>query len=127
MKSGTASKWAAIGFALVGLATASAPAATSEQVRFEISRPFRVGSRGFAAGVIAVHSISAYTPRTSILEIWVNGECLGMMTALRSVSEEPPTRTEALFRSDVDGRLEMTGFRMTGRPTGTTYRFAETK
>jgi hypothetical protein len=82
-----------------------------------------VGSRGFEAGVIAVHSISLYTPSTALLEVWVNGECLGMVTAHRSVSEEPARRTQALFHRDDDGRLEMIGFQVTGRPSGTTYRF----
>jgi hypothetical protein len=114
---------------LVGLtlaASSSGPAAATEtQIRFKVPEPFRVGSRAFDAGVVTVHSISAFTPDTSILEVWVDGDCLGMLTARRSVPEVPPTRTEALFRRGGDGRLEMVGFQLTGRPTGTTYRFRE--
>lgn len=107
----------------------AAPAIRAQgvQVRFDVPEPFRVGSHEFASGTITVHSVSAYSPTTSILEVWVNGGCLGMMTAHRSVSEEPPGRNEALFRRDDDGRLVMIGYRMTGRPTGTTYRFEETQ
>ena len=114
------------GLVLAALSFGPATAASDTQIRFNVPQPFRVGNRVFDAGVIIVRSIAALTPSTSILEVWVNGNCLGMLTARRSVPEEPPARTEALFRRDDDGRLEMVGFRLTGRPTGTTYRFPET-
>jgi hypothetical protein len=101
----------------------SAEAADEPQIRFQILRPFSVGGHGFDAGVISVHSISSYTPTTAILEVWVNGECLGLMTAHRSSPEGPTARTEALFHRGDDGRLEMLGFQVTGKPNGTTYRF----
>lgn len=115
--------WVFLGMALAALGAPQAPAATDQPVRFEVPGPFRVGSQGFEAGVIWVHNISAYTPTTSLLEVWVNGECLGLLPAHRTVSEVAPLRTEALFHRDEDGRLEMIGFQMTGRPNGTTYRF----
>jgi hypothetical protein len=108
-------------------ATLLAPSAWAgeAQIRFEVPEPFRVGLHTYAAGVIAVHRVMSYNPTTSLLEVWVNGTCLGVMTALRSVSEEPPRRNEALFRRDDDGRLVMVGYRITGRPTGTTFRFLD--
>lgn len=130
MKSGIASRCArrvVLGLVLGALATRPASAASEMRVRFDVPQPFRLGNHVYDSGVIAVHHVSAYTPRTSILEVWVNGNCLGMMAARRSVSEEPPLHTEALFRRDDDGRLEMVGFRVTGLPTGTTYRFPETR
>jgi len=127
MKSRTATRWATLAFILIGLTVRSAVAAPGPQVRFEMARPFRVGNHGFEGGMISVHSIFAYTPSISILEVWVNGECLGMMTAQRSVSAELPILTEATFQRDDDGRLEMTGFRMAGRSSGTTYRFPATR
>jgi hypothetical protein len=111
--------------ALAAVLGAPAAWAGDTQVRFEVPEPFRVGTHTYAAGVIAVHSIMSYTPSTSLLEVWVNGDCLGMMTANRSISEVPPNRTEALFRRDGDGRLVMVGYRLTGRPTGTTFRFQD--
>jgi len=128
MKSGSASMSVGVivGLALAALISGSAVAATATQVRFNVPQPFRVGSRVFDAGIVTVRTVSAFTPMTSILEVWVDGDCLGMVAARRSVPEQPPTRTEALFRRDDDGRLEMVGLQLTGRPTGTTYRFPET-
>ena len=130
MKSRTASMqagWVIAGLVLVALTLGPVAAASETQVRFEVPQPFRVGSHVYDAGVIALHNVTAYTPSISILEVWVNGECLGMITARRGGSEELPLRTEALFRRDDDGRLEMVGFRVTGHPTGTNYRFPETR
>lgn len=112
-------------FALAAALAAPAARAQDVQVRFDVPEPFRVGTHSFSSGTITVHNVSLFNPTTSILEVWVNGDCLGMMTARRSVSEEPPRRNEALFRRDDDGRLVMVGYRLTGRPNGTTYRFQD--
>jgi hypothetical protein len=111
--------------AVAALMVAPAAWAREAHVRFEVPAPFRVGQHSYASGTIAVHTIMSYTPNTTLLEVWVNGDCLGMLTADRSVSEEPPRRNEALFRRDDDGRLVMIGYRVTGRPTGTTFRFQD--
>jgi len=128
MKSRIASKnqgWLVAGFVSAALALAPSAAASERQVRFSVPEPFRVGGRVYEAGVIAIRSESAYTPSTALLKVWINDECLGLISVRRSVSEEPPRQNEAVFRRGADGRLEMLGIRMTGRPTGTTYRFPE--
>jgi hypothetical protein len=115
-----------LGAAALAMALAATSAAAGDmQVRFEVPAPFRVGSHSYSKGVIAVHSIMAYSPTQSLLEVWVNDDCLGMMTASRSSAEDKPLRNEAMFTRDGDGRLVMTGYRMTGRANGTTYRFVD--
>ena len=88
-----------------------------------LSEPFHIGGRGYEAGVIAVHGVSAFTPSTAILEVWVNGECLGMMAAHRSGPTGTAAPAEAFFRRDAEGRLELTGFQLGRRPKGAIYRF----
>ena len=117
--------WLIAGVALTAMILGPAATAGERDVHFKVPHPFRVGNHVYEAGVIAIQTVAAYTPSIALLKVWVNGECLGMMTAHRSVSEVPPAESEALFRRDEDGRLVMMGFRVTGRPTGTTYRFPE--
>jgi len=119
--------WVVAGILLAGIALGPVTAASEKQIRFSVPEPFRVGSQVYEAGVIAMRSVSAYTPTTTLFKVWVNDQCLGMIAAHRSVSEEPPVQTEAFFRRDADGLLEMVGFRVTGRPTGTTYRFPDAR
>lgn len=107
-------------------AIAGPPALASEkQIRFKIPHPFRVGSHVYEAGLIAIDVMAAYTPSIALFKVWVNNECLGMVTARRSIDELAPERTEAIFERDGDGRLQMVGFRVIGSSTGTTYRFSE--
>jgi hypothetical protein len=110
---------------LVALAGGPAAAASGERIRFKVPQPFRVGSHVYDSGVIAFRDESTYNPSTAILKVWVNNECLGLIAARRSESEERPLRTEALFHRAADGRLVMVGFRVSGRPRATTYRFQD--
>ena len=120
--------WIKRAWGVMALATALAGTATAGdmQVRFDVPAPFRVGSHESSGGTITVHSLMAYNPTTSLLQVWVNGDCIGMMTASRTTSGPAPRRNEAMFARDEDGRLVMTGYRMAGRRDGTTYRFIET-
>jgi hypothetical protein len=92
-------------------------------VRFEIDQPFQLGGRDYDAGVIAVNGVSVFTPSTAMLEVWVNGECLGMMPAHRTTPAGTAALAEAFFTRDADGRLALTGFQLGARPKGAIYRF----
>ncbi len=108
--------------AVAALLVSGSAVAAEPHVRFRLHEPFRVGSHDYDSGVIALNNVSSLTPSRSILEVWVNGECLGMMTAHQSRAEAAAPESEALFRRDDTGRLEMVGFRVAG-PEGATYRF----
>jgi hypothetical protein len=109
----------------VALVLGTSATIAGTQVRFEVPEPFRVGPHAYASGVISVRSVAAYNPTTSLLEVRVNGDCIGMVTARHDDSEVPPARTEAIFRRDHDGRLVMIGYRVMDDTDGTTYRFEE--
>jgi hypothetical protein len=106
---------------LAAVALIGTPAAASPEVRFEVPQPFRVAGHEFGAGVILLHSVSPFTPSTALLEVWVNGECLGLMTARRMDTEAPAGRSEAVFLRADDGSLDMIGFQVTRK--GSTYQF----
>ncbi len=107
--------------ALAAFAVIGTTAEASPEVRFEVPLRFRVAGHEYGAGVISLHSVSTYTPSTALLEVWVNGECLGLMSARRMDSEVPAGRSEAVFLRADDGSLDMVGFQVTG--AGSTYKF----
>ena len=113
----------AMGVCALGALIAPGVSAGGTHVRFEIDQPFHFGGHGYAAGVIAVHGVSFFTPTTAMLEVWVNDECLGMLPAHRSTPAGTAAAAEALFARDADGRLELTGFQLGARPKGAIYRF----
>ena len=92
----------------------------AEMHRFDVPQPFRVGSHTYSGGTISLHVLRDYNPTTSLLEVYVNGTCIGMIAARRDVSNARPPRTEAMFERDAEGLLVMTGYRAEA-----TYRFQE--
>ncbi len=115
--------WAALITAAILFAGNPNTAAADTQVRFNVSQPFRVGSHAYDAGVIVLHTVVSYTPSLSLFEVWVNGDCLGMMAARRSPPEGSIARTEAFFRRDDAGVLQMIGFHDSGLTGPASYRF----
>ena len=114
----------AVGLLLIASALAAAPTFGGDsQLRFDVREPFEIGGRAFASGVITVHRLAAFTPTTSILEVWVDGHCLGMISARNVAAESPATRNEAIFRRGASGRLVLVGYRATGASSGGTFRF----
>ena len=104
--------WSRGALAVPAVLAAGSALAGSTQVRFEIGQPFRVGEKGYEAGVISVRSVSAYTPSMTMLEVWINGECLGMMPAAVRDRADSGAEAEAIFKRGDDGRLELTGFQL---------------
>ena len=109
--------------AIVAALAAGRASAAMTQVRFDIPQPFEVGGRVFSAGVITIHELGDYTPSRVLLEVWVDGTCIGIVTAGTAESGTPVRRDEALFRRGEGGRLVMTGYRVAGAPVARTYRF----
>jgi hypothetical protein len=105
--------WWTRGVLAVAIVLAAGSArAGGTRVRFEIDQPFRFGGRGYDGGTIWVRSLSAYTPSITMLEVWIQGECLGMMPAAVLEGTEPDGAAEAVFMRGSDGRLELTGFQL---------------
>jgi hypothetical protein len=110
-------------FAFIGaVLAASSAAAGVTGMRFEVPEPFQVGRYHGTAGTIAVRSVGATTSPVALIEIWVDGSCLGALPATREVDAVVAVRDEALFNRDDDGRLVMVGFRVAGDREGS-FRF----
>jgi hypothetical protein len=116
----------AAGLLLIASTLAAAPTfAGDSQLRFDVREPFEIGGRAFASGLITIHRITSFTPTTTILEVWVDGHCLGMINARNVAAEIPAARNEAIFRRAISGRLVMVGYRAAGASSGGTFRFLE--
>lgn len=120
-KVGTALRWAAP--VLAALVAVPWAIAAGPRVRIEVPAPFAIGARSFPAGVIQVRPLRDFTPTTALLEVWVGGECLGMVRARIAGTEEPPRASEATFLRLPDGRLAMIGYSVASGSSGRSYRF----
>lgn len=110
---------------IASLAAMGQAAAGDAQLRFDVREPFEIGGHVFTSGLITVERVSSFTPTTTILEVWVDGYCLGMMSARNVAAEAPSERNQALFRRGASGRLVMIGYQAAGRTSGGAFRFVE--
>jgi hypothetical protein len=91
-------------------------------MRFEVPEPFQVGRHHGSAGTIALRTVGVTTSPVALIEVWVDGSCLGAFQATRELDPGVARRDEALFHRDGDGLLVMVGFRVAGDREGA-FRF----
>ena len=103
---------------LAGPALAAGPG-----YRFDIPEPFQVGHHHSGAGTIALRNVGVTSSPVALIEVWVDGSCLGAVQAVRSAENGIALRDEAIFRRDGAGELVMVGFRVAGDRDGS-FRFA---
>lgn len=111
-------KWALT----VAVLAASPVLAGVRGMRFEVPEPFQVGRHHGSAGTVALRSVGVTTSPVALIEVWVDGSCIGALQATREVDAVVALRDEALFNRDEEGRLVMVGFRVAGDPEGS-FRF----
>jgi len=98
---------------LAGPALAAGPG-----YRFEVPEPYQVGHHHAAAGTVALRNVGVTSSPIALIEIWVDGSCVGALQATRSPDAGVPLRDEAIFRRSDDGELIMVGFRVAGDRDG---------
>jgi hypothetical protein len=110
--------------ALIASLMLAAPAlAAGPGYRFEIPEPFQVGQHHNGAGTVALRNVGVTASPVALIEVWVDGSCLGAVQAVRSPESGVALRDEAIFRRGDDGELVMVGFRAAGDRDGS-FRFA---
>jgi hypothetical protein len=103
---------------IVSLLLAGPALAAGPGYRFEIPEPFQVGRHHNGAGTIALRNVGVTSSPVALIEVWVDGSCLGAIQALRSTEAGIALRDEAIFRRDDDRELVMVGFRVAGDRDG---------
>ena len=105
--------------ALIASIMLAAPAlAAGPGYRFDVPEPFQVGHHHAAAGTVALRNVGVTSSPVALIEVWVDGSCVGALQATRSADVGIPLRDEAIFRRGDDGELVMVGFRVAGDREG---------
>jgi hypothetical protein len=87
-------------------------------MRFDVPEPFQVGRHHNGAGTVSLRNVGVTTTPVALIEIWVDGTCVGAIQATRRIDAVVAARDEALFRRDDEGGLVMVGFRVAGDRDG---------
>ena len=94
----------------------SLPAHAEKSIVAKVTESFEINGRLFPASVVKVSEVMKYTPVTTINEIWVGNECLGLFMTRESTAAPIASRHELIFSRMTDGHLVLEGLAMRGEP-----------
>lgn len=90
-----------------------------------VPEPFSVDGQLFPAGVLSVRHLRHYNPTTTLDEISVGAECLGIRMAQRHRTEGATDFDAVVFRRNAHGRLALSGYVLRGDSPGEIFTFAD--
>jgi len=102
---------------LAALAALCAPVAEAGGSRLSanIKEPFEINGTLYPAGSLSVRQIGDFTPTSTFNEIWVGGECLGMVIAADASASGQEGTDSLFFQRAPLGHLVFTGFAFHGQ------------
>jgi len=128
MRQGSWKQLALIVLALSVIVGLFAPQAAADEARLvvQVDEPFEVNGTIYPAGTLTLRQMASFTPSTTLNEVCVQSECLGMLLA--SPSSEVIDRAEDsfLFERARLGHLVLVGFAYRGGTAHDFYRFSPT-
>jgi hypothetical protein len=116
-----ASTGALVLFTLIVLGSSPSAIASGDRLVVNVPEPFEVGGRLFPAGLLAMRHLGDYNPTTTIDQITVGNECLGMLMAQHSASEPGLMAASLVFERSSYGHLRLVGYTASEGPAGGLY------
>jgi hypothetical protein len=109
--------WRRLALIVAALAALFAPAVEAAGFRLsaDIDEPFEVNGTIYPASSLSVRQIGDYTPTSTVNEIWVGDECLGIVLASDMQPHEEEIADSLFFRRAPMGHLVLTGFAFRGQ------------
>jgi len=102
----------------------AAPAA-EHRIKVRVDEPFEVNGRMYAAGTLTLRHLGDYNPTATLNELWVEGECLGMLLAVESAGGHVAGSDSVIFSRAADGRLVLKHVAFRGEPVRELYAYVE--
>ena len=110
---------AVIGLLAVALATAEAG---EPKLVIDVEEPFLLQGQICPAGTVSIRFVSRYNPASTLHEIRVGGEPLGVFRADHVVAEDPDAEDTVRFERNRQGTLVLLGYTL--RRGGSTEAFS---
>lgn len=108
---------------LIGLTAFPAAAGHDHRLTIEIEEPYVFDGNSYPAGVLSMRTVRQYNPSSTLHEIWIDGECLGVFMARHTSRDGRDTKHAALFERNAEGQLVLAGFRLGNGRSIEQYRF----
>ncbi len=116
-----ASTGALVLFTLITLSISPAAIASGDRLVVNVPEPFEVGGRLFPAGSLAVRHLGDYNPTTTIDQITVGTECLGMLMAHHRAGDPGLMAASLVFERSPYGHLRLVGYTESEGPADGLY------
>jgi hypothetical protein len=125
MRRGTRSGWIRVLGVVVGWACVLSTAGAAEpRLVVEIDEPFLLQGRVCPAGTVSLRQVSRYNPASTLHEIRVGGESLGVFLADRVVRDGGDGEDTIRFERNRHGDLVLLGYTVHRSGTTEFFRFA---
>jgi len=87
-----------------------------DRVVFRVNESFEVNGQIYPSGRVVLRAITSYTPVTTLNEIRVGRDSLGVLVAHQDSSEPAATSDELIFRRAAEGHLVLEALAVRGEP-----------
>ncbi len=104
---------ACAGFAVVG--------AAEPRLVVQVAWPFAINGTLYPPGTLTLRQVADYTPSSSLDEVWVGDECIGMVMTRLARTQRRATKSTAIFRRGEDGNLQLFGYTLASSGSGRTF------
>jgi hypothetical protein len=102
--------------------------AGGERLQVHLDQPFQIGEQRFSSGTITVKTIREYNPSTTLHELWVDGDCLGMMMSRRNDRLRYEAVRDVLhFHRGEAGQLVLVGFATRNTQPASLYHYGRVR
>ncbi|MHC4225217.1 MAG: hypothetical protein ACYSUN_14590 [Planctomycetota bacterium] len=114
--------------ALTLLTVVFAPAtpAAEHRLKVHIEEAFEINGAVYEAGWLTLRQVGSYNPTSTINEIWVGRQCLGMLLAVEMPGEPSSASDSLIFDRGADGLLVLTGVSFRNQPARHLYNYNAT-
>jgi len=94
----------------LGLALAAPSVAGDRRLSARVAEPFELNGKLYPASSIVVEHVRDYTPSTSLSEVWVGSEFVGLLRADRVATPDNSGAASLSFERDARGTLALVGY-----------------
>ena len=115
--------WIVTALAVLTVIFAPASSASGQQLVVEMTEPFEINGVLYPADVVRVQELGAYNPTSTLNEVWVGNECLGVLLAKTGDNETQAATHSLTFAQDRNGHLVLLGIAYRGEPARDLYGF----
>ncbi len=115
-----------LAIAVALLALAGTPLlAGGERLVVQVDEPFEINGEMYEAGVLSVKVLRDYTPSSTLNEVWVGNERVGMMLAKRGSATLGTRADTVVFERTAGGHLTLVGYTLRGQEASKLYRYEQ--